>query len=79
MQLHHYPSCRLGHGEPQGLWLGKGHTQSQAHIIEYQATDGIKCKPKAGDGVTHNQELACGDKMERSWAQSARVLHCKRD
>ena len=32
------PSCKLEHGEPQGLWLGKGHTQSQAHITEYPAT-----------------------------------------
>ena len=31
-------SCKLEHGEPQGLWSGKGHTQSQAHITEYQAT-----------------------------------------
>ena len=26
VQLHHYPSCKLECGEPQGLWWGKGHT-----------------------------------------------------
>ena len=39
----------------------------------------VKCMPKASDGVTRNQELACGDEMERSRARSARVLHCKKD